>query len=165
MNNLIPSDRIESKILYIRKQKVMLDRDLAELYGVPTKVLNQAVKRNTERFPSDFAFSLSRQEIMRMSQFVTSSNTLKYSKKVTAFTENGVAMLSSILNSKQAIMVNIQIMRTFTKLRKLLSTNTELKRKIEEMEKKYDCQFKTVFSAIKLLIESPPSKNNKIGFV
>ena len=108
---LIPSERIEKAIYLIRGEKVMLDRDLAVLYGVETRVLNQAVRRNRDRFPADFMFELSREEILGISQIVTSS-TLKFSKRVVAFTEQGVAMLSSVLRSKQAIHVNIEIMRS-----------------------------------------------------
>ncbi len=153
MTTLVPIERIASKIYLIRGIKVMLDRDLAELYGVETRVLNQAVGRNIERFPKDFMFTLAREEIMRISQIVTSSK-IKYAKRVNAFTEQGVAMLSSVLRSKRAIHVNIQIMRAFTQLRKMLSTHEDLKRKIESMEKKYDEQFQIVFEAIKQLIET-----------
>lgn len=161
----------------------MFDRDLAVLYGVETKVLNQAVRRNRKRFPSDFMFELNKQEfeILR-SQFVISSYinkslrsqfvTLekghgrgKYPKYLPcAFTEQGVAMLSSVLNSERAIQVNIQIMRTFTKLRKLLATHKELKEKIERMEKRYDKQFRAVFEAIKLLLKEDEKPKKRIGF-
>jgi hypothetical protein len=142
----------------------MLDRDLAMLYGVETRTLNQAVKRNRGRFPDDFMFALSREEIMRISQFVISSPKLKYSKKVYAFTEQGVAMLSSVLNSERAIQVNILIMRTFVGLRQLIDRNADLGRKLEMIEKKYDSQFKVVFEAIRQLMvpKKPPKK--KIGF-
>ncbi len=165
MKDLKLAENIESNIYLIRGQKVMIDRDLAELYGVETKVLLQAVKRNTERFPEDFMFLLTEQEfeILR-SQFVTSRwGGRRYMPYV--FTEQGVAMLSSVLRSKRAIQVNIQIMRTFTKLRTLLSTHKDLQRKIEEMEKKYDHQFKIVFDAIKALIQSPKQKKKPIGFL
>lgn len=141
----------------------MIDRDLAELYKVKTGVLNQAVKRNIERFPDDFMFSLTREEIMNLSQIVTSSK-IKHAPRVYAFTEQGVAMLSSVLRSKRAISVNIQIMRTFVKIRLLLSSHTDLLRKIENMEKKYDNQFKAVFSVIRQLIKEPEEKQKKIGF-
>jgi hypothetical protein len=114
--SLLPADQIERSIHLIRGQKVMLDRDLAEFYGVETRVLNQAVGRNVERFPEDFMFALIREEIMRISQTVTSSE-IKYSKRVRAFTEQGVAMLSSVLRSKRAVQVNIEIMRAFVRLR------------------------------------------------
>lgn len=160
-DNLISVGVIESKIFMIRGCKVMLDRDLAELYCVETRALNQAVKRNLTRFPEDFMLVLSRDEIMRISQSVTS---LKFSKRVCAFTEQGVAMLSTVLNSEQAIQVNIAIMRTFTRLRKLMSTHKELRDKIEQMEKKYDKQFAVVFDAIKQLIEVKDSPKKQIGF-
>lgn len=140
----------------------MLDRDLAELYGVETRVLNQAVKRNIKRFPDDFMFSLTREEIMDLSQIVISSK-IKHAPNVFVFTEQGVAMLSSVLNSDRAILVNIQIMRAFTKLREMLVSHADLKKKIEDMEKKYDKQFQIVFEAIKQLLElDKPTK--KIGF-
>ena len=142
----------------------MLDRDLAMLYGVETRALNQAVKRNLERFPNDFMFALTREEIMRISQSVISSSELKYSKKVYAFTEQGVAMLSSVLNSPRAIQVNIDIMRAFVQLRSILSSHAELARKLEEMEKKYDAQFRVVFEAIRQLMASPEPTRKKIGF-
>src|SRR6185369_2348347 len=113
-----------------------------------TSALNQAVTRNRERFPSDFMFELTRDEILGISQFVTSSN-LKFSKRVTAFTEQGVAMLASVLRSKRAILVNVEIMRTFVRLRQMLASNSELSRRLDELEKKYDRQFKVVFDAIR----------------
>ncbi|MBN3032892.1 MAG: ORF6N domain-containing protein [Candidatus Saganbacteria bacterium] len=167
MNELIPVERIEQRIYLIRGQKVMLDRDLAELYGVETFVLNQAVKRNLGRFPEDFMFSLDRQEIMRISQIVISSS-IKYAKHVNAFTESGVAMLSSVLRSERAIRVNIAIMRAFTRLRHILSSHKELARKIEALEKKHDkheIEIATVFKVLKKLMEPPPDKPAKrIGF-
>jgi len=169
--SLIPVERIERSILLIRRQKVMLDRDLAQLYGVETRVLNQAVRRNIDRFPQDFMFSLTREEIMRISQFVISSahpgvKTLKFSKNVMAFTEHGVAMLSSVLNSPRAVQVNIQIMRTFAKLREIISLNKDLARRLDELEKKYDAQFKIVFDAIRQLMAPPqPEPKKPIGFL
>ena len=133
---IIPVDRIAQKIRYLRAQKVILDRDLATLYGVQTRVLNQAVKRNANRFPEDFAFTLSRAEIERISQSVTSSVTLKFSKQVRAFTEQGVAMLSSVLKSERAVKVNIAIMRAFVRLREALETNRALAQKFAELEKR-----------------------------
>ena len=164
-NIVLPTEIIENKILLIRGKKIMLDRDLAKLYGVELKTLNQAVKRKAKRFPGDFMFQLDRQELTILkSQFVTSSwggvRKLPY-----AFSENGIAMLSSILNSERAIQVNIQIMRTFTKLREWLLTHKELKVKIEKMERKYDGQFQIIFKAIKSLLEPPLEKpKRKIGF-
>lgn len=146
MKELIPVEIIERKIYLLRGHKVMLDRDLAELYGVETRVLNQAVRRNLDRFPEDFMFILDREEILRISQIVTSSSqtekaSLKFSKNVLVFTEQGVAMLSGVLNSARAIQVNIAIIRTFVKLREMLSTHKDLARKLADMEKKYDAQF------------------------
>jgi len=138
-------------------------KERCDLYEVETRILNQAVNRNKGRFPNDFMFVLTREEIMRISQIVTSSN-IKYSKNVTAFTEQGVAMLSSVLNSDRAIQVNIQIMRAFTKFRQMLSKYDDLKKKIEAMEKKYDENFRVVFEAIKQLIETEAAPKKKIGF-
>lgn len=159
----IPVERLEKAIFLIRGEKVMLDRDLAELYGVETRMLNQNVRRNLERFPPDFMFELTRDEIAGISQFVTSSS-LKFSKRVTVFTEQGVAMLSSVLRSKRAIAVNVEIMRTFVKLRQLLSSNLELARRLDELEGKYDRQFKVVFDAIRQLMNPTPLKQKEIGF-
>jgi len=165
---LIPNERIESKIYSIRARKVMLDRDLAELYGVPTKVLNQAVKRNMARFPEDFMFQLTDEELENWKSQIVTSNREKMGlrKKPYAFTEQGVAMLSSVLNSDRAVQVNLQIIRTFTRLRELLLTHEDLKRKIEEMEKEYDQRFKVVFEAIQELIEEEAEDKPKkqIGF-
>ncbi len=165
-DSIVPAELIERKIYLIRNKKVMLDSDLAELYDVETKVLNQAVKRNIARFPEDFMFQLNKEEALELSrsQFVTlkRGQNIKYLPHV--FTENGVAMLSSILNSERAIQVNIQIMRTFTKIREMLSSHKDLRHKIEEMEKKYNSQFKIVFNAIKELMTPPEKLARKIGF-
>jgi len=163
MNEIVPYEQIEGKIHLIRNKKVMLDRDLAKLYGVETKVLNQAVKRNPRRFPDDFVFSLNREEISRMSQIVTSSN-LKFSKSVNVFTEQGVAMLSSVLNSERAILVNLQIIRTFVKLREMIQENDYLRRKLEVLEKNYDEKFAVVFDAIRRLLDSSDEPKTEIGF-
>ena len=163
VNELVPIELIVTKILFLRGEKVLLDRDLAELYGVETRVLNQAVTRNKKRFPEDFMFVLTREEIKRISQSVTSSK-IKYSKRVTAFTEQGVAMLSSALNSDRAIEVNIAIMRAFVQLRKMIASNEELARKLDELEEKYDEQFRIVFEAIHALIEQDEKPPKKIGF-
>ncbi|MBI4848820.1 MAG: ORF6N domain-containing protein [Nitrospirae bacterium] len=161
----MPQEVIESKILFIRGKKVMLDRDLATLYGVETRMLNQAVRRNINRFPEDFMFQLSQEEAMELSrsQFVIlkRGQNIKYLPHV--FTENGVAMLSSVLNSERAITVNIQIMRTFTKIRELLLQHKDLSQRLDELENKYDAQFKVVFDAIRQLMVSP-EKKKKIGF-
>jgi hypothetical protein len=161
--SLIPSERIERKIYLIRGEKVMLDRDLAELYGVETRVLNQAVTRNRDRFPPDFMFELTREEIAGISQIVTSS-TLKFSKRVTAFTEQGVAMLSSVLRAKRAVQVNIEIMRAFVRLRQMLASNAELSRRLDELESNYDRHFKIVFDAIRELMTPVPATRKQIGF-
>ena len=164
---VIPQEVIENKILLIRSKKVMLDKDLAVLYGVQTRTLNQAVKRNVQRFPEDFMFQLTKEEAEKLlrSQFVTLKRGRHYKYLPYAFTENGVAMLSSILNSEGAIEVNIQIMRTFTRLREMLLSHKDLQRKIEEMEKKYDYQFKVVFDAIKQLLEPSEKPKKRIGFL
>jgi len=145
----------------------MLDGDLAVLYGVETKMLNRAVKRNTERFPEDFMFQLSKEEYTEFLRCqigtLKRGQHSKYSPY--AFTENGVAMLSSVLNSDRAIQVNILIMRTFTKIREMLATHKDLKQKIEDMEKKYDYQFRVVFDAIKQLMEPPQKPRKRIGFL
>jgi hypothetical protein len=158
-------ESIEKKIFLIRGQKVMLDFDLANLYEVKIKALIQSVKRNIERFPSDFMFQLSDDEYANLrSQIVTSSwGGRRY--RPYAFTEQGIAMLSSVLNSKRAIKVNIQIMRTFIKLRQILSSHKDLIRKLEAMESKYDYQFKIVFDAIKALLVKPEKPKRRIGFL
>jgi hypothetical protein len=166
MTTLVPVERIASKIYLIRELKVMLDRDLAELYDVETKILKRAVRRNIDRFPNDFMFELSKKEMEDWRcQFGTSNGDkmgLRY--KPMAFTEQGVAMLSSVLRSKRAIHVNIQIVRAFTQLRQMLSTHEDLKRKIESMEKKYDQQFQVVFEAIKQLLSEEDKPPKKIGY-
>jgi len=164
--NLIPQDAIEQKIFLIRGQKVMIDRDLAELYGVLTKVLLQAVKRNLRRFPSDFMFLLTFQEFKNLrSQIVTSSSWGGRRYHPYAFTEQGVAMLSSVLNSDQAIEVNIQIIRAFVKLREMIASHKDLAKKLDELEKKYDTQFRVVFDAIRELMKPPAPRRKKIGFL
>jgi hypothetical protein len=164
--SLIPLNNIERSIHIIRGQKVMLDRDLAELYGVETRVLNQAVRRNIKRFPSDFRFELTRDEVMRISQIVTSSD-IKFSKQVAAFTEQGVAMLSSVLKSDRAVQANVEIMRAFVRLRQMMTSRADLARKLKALENKYDAQFpprRVVFSAIRQLMAPPSSKRRRIGF-
>ena len=164
----VPHERIEKSILLIRGQKVMLDRDLAELYEVPTKVLKQAVKRNIDRFPHDFMFVLTRQEFTDLrSQFVTSSSPKWGGSRYEpmAFTEQGVAILSSVLRSKRAVQVNIEIMRAFVHIREMLASHKDLMRKLEALEEKYDDQFKIVFEAIAELMTPPDdSPKKKIGF-
>src|SRR3989338_8567474 len=153
---------IVRKIYLVRGEKVMLDRDLAELYQVETRVLNQAVRRNLDRFPPDFMFTLTRQEIRNISQSVIS---LKHAPNVFAFTEKGVAMLSSVLNSKKAIHVNIAVIRTFAMLREYILSHRDLQKKMEQMQKHYDQQFRNVFDAIREL-EAPikARRNRQIGF-
>jgi hypothetical protein len=164
VSEIVPQEFIEKRIFLIRSHKVMLDFHLANLYGVSTKVLIQAVKRNIKRFPLDFAFQLSADEfeILR-SQIVTSSwGGRRYSPYV--FTEQGVAMLSSVLKSERAIFVNIEIIRAFVRLRELLATHKDLARKLEEIEKKYESQFKIVFEAIRQLMIPPEKPKRPIGF-
>ena len=163
----IPAERIEKAILLVRGQKVMLDRDLALLYGVETRVLNQAVKRNRDRFPDDFMFELSRDEIRNISQSVICSSTMKHAKKVYVFTEQGVAMLSSVLRSKRAVQVNIEIMRTFARLREILSTHKDLAHKLDELEERLEGhaeQIQSIFEAIRQLMTPPNRPRKKIGF-
>ena len=166
MDNLIPSERIERRIYLIRGEKVMLDSDLAELYGVPTKRLNEQVRRNLRRFPKDFMFQLSSAESANLrSQFATSSSDWggrRYTPSV--FTELGVAMLSSVLNSERAISVNIVIMRTFVRLRRLLASNQDLARKLGELDKKCSRRFRLVFEALEELMAPSEDPRPKIGF-
>ena len=162
---IIPSEHITSKIYIIRNRKVMLDKDLAGLYGVEKRVLNQAVKRNTKRFPEDFMFELSKEEIKNLKSQIVTSSWGGSRKGFFAFTEQGVAMLASILNSNRAINVNIQIIRTFVKIRELLTTNDALNRKIMELEKKYgshDDKIKKIFDILQLLLAD--ENKNEIGF-
>ena len=167
MKSVISRESIESKIYLICGQKVMLDSDLSELYGVPTRVLVQAVKRNTNRFPPDFMFQLENHEVINLrSQIVISSlghGGRRYHPY--AFTEQGVAMLSSVLSSDRAVEVNIQIMRAFVKLREMIATHKDLAKKLEELEKKYDGQFQIVFEAIRELMIPPEEDKRKIGFL
>ncbi len=184
--SLVPVDRIERAILFIRGEKVILDADLAALYEVETRALVQAVKRNAERFPSDFMFQLSKEEVdilksqfvisssdsrlpkgksgILISQFVTSSWGGRRRSLPYAFTEQGVAMLSSVLHSPRAIAVNIEIMRAFIRLRRMLASHADLARKLAALEKKYDAQFKVVFDAIRQLMTPPDPKRRRIGF-
>ena len=164
---LVPVEMIERRIYFVREQKVMLDSELAELYQVPTKVFNQAVRRNRTRFPKDFMFQLSRDEDESLrSQIVTSKigrGGRRYRPYV--FTEQGVAMLSSVLNSERAVQVNIAIMRAFVRLREMVGSNKELATKLEALEKKYDGQFRVVFQAIRKLMQPPSSTTSRrIGF-
>ena len=163
--SLISSEKIESKILLIRGKKVMIDSDLAKLYGVKTKVLNQSVRRNIKRFPEDFMFQLTQEEKEEVVTICDHLDKLRFSHVLSCvFTEQGVSMLSSILNSERAILVNVEIIRTFTKLREMIENHKDLKKKIEEMESKYDKQFQMVFEAIKQLIEEPVKSKRRVGF-
>ena len=163
MTNSILVERIESRIFQIRGRKVMLDNDLAMLYGVDTKYLTRQVRRNVQRFPEDFMFRLTREEFLRCQNVTSKRGGRRYLPY--AFTEEGVAMLSSVLNSTRAILVNIHIMRAFVNLRRIGLTYVGLKRKIEAIEKKYDKQFAIVFQAIKQLLEPLPVKPKPpIGF-
>jgi len=162
---LVPVERIERAILQIRDRKVILDADLASLYEVETKALVQAVKRNLERFPEDFMFQLTKDEfVLLRSQFVTSREWGGRRYPPYAFTEQGVAMLSSVLRSPRAIHVNIEIMRAFVRLRKMIASHAELARRLDDLEKKYDSQFKVVFDAIRQLMAPPEPKRRPIGF-
>jgi len=184
MSSDAPRVQVERCIFLIRGEKVMLDYDLAVLYGVPTKSLNLAVKRNAERFPNDFMFRLTQTEAEGLRfQIGTSkphaderSSGLRFQNETSksrrggrrylpyAFTEQGVAMLSSVLRSKRAVQVNIAIMRTFVRLREMLLSNADLARKLDALEKKYDAQFKVVFDAIRELMTPPESPKRQIGF-
>lgn len=189
--SLIPAERIESRVLLVRGEKVPIDADLAELYGVTTGALNQAVKRNASRFPADFMFQLSDEEseFLLKSQIVTSKEGNEFKPMVqgaflksqsvissgrvhggrrsnpSAFTEQGVAMLSSVLRSPRAVAVNIEIMRAFVRLRQMIATNTDLARRLASLERNYDAQFKIVFDAIRELMTPPaPAKKGEAGF-
>jgi hypothetical protein len=162
----IPVEVIERKILLIRGQKVILSTHLAELYAVETRVLNQAVKRNINRFPEDFMFQLNNSEAEQL----VSQNVIPHKKYLGGslpyvFTEQGVAMLSSVLNSERAVQVNIAIMRAFVKLREMIASNKKLAKRLDELEKKYDAQFKVVFEAIRELMTPPEPKRRRIGFL
>ena len=163
----VPSEKVDQAIRLVRGHRVMLDSDLADLYAVSTKVFNQAVKRNRARFPTDFMFQLTLEESDSLrSQFVTlkmgRGKHRKYRPYV--FTEQGVAMLSSVLRSERAIQVNIAIMRAFVRLRAIIGSNKVLARRLTELEKKYDTQFRVVFDAIRELMEGPQPKSHHSGF-
>ncbi len=167
MTELIPVENIRENIFMIRGFKVMLDRDLAKLYGVETAQLKRAVRRNIDRFPEDFMFILKNQEVRNLRCQIGTSNRGGLRYLPMAFTEQGVAMLSSVLNSKRAIDVNIAIMRAFVKMREILATNKEFSAKLEKMEEQlaeHDEQFKMVFEAIKQLLKEEDKPKRKIGF-
>lgn len=161
---LVSLELIQNKIIVLRGERIMLDRDLAELYGVETGQLKRAVRRNRKRFPPDFLFELKKAEFdnLRCHFGISSWGGIRYTPM--AFTEQGVAMLSSVLNSKRAIEVNVLIMRAFVRLRQMAASHKDLLQRIEEMEKKYDRQFRVIFEAIKQLMAPPESKKKEIGF-
>jgi len=163
---LIPAERIERSIYLIRGEKVMLDADLAALYEVATKQLIQAVKRNQARFPQDFMFQLNPEETAALRSQLVTSNAGRGGRRYPphVFTEQGVAMLSSVLRSQRAILVNVAIMRAFVHLRQLLATHADLAGKLAALEKKYDAQFKVVFDAIRELMTPPQKNKGEIGF-
>ena len=164
MKSILPPERIERLIYLIRRKKVKLDSDLANLYGVETKRINERVKRNFERFPNDFIFQLTEAEYTNLRSQVATSSWGGRRSHPYAFTEQGVAMLSSVLNSKRAVQVNIEIMRTFVRLRQMLLSNKDLSRRLDEIEKKYDSQFKIVFDAIRQLMAPETKQKHRIGF-
>ena len=166
MDKPVSLDVIEKRILLVRGQKVMIDADLALLYGVQTRVLNQAVRRNRDRFPEDFMFQLTKDEKTEVVTNCDHLKNLKYSPYLPhAFTEHGAVMLANILNSPSAVQASIQVVRAFVRLRKLLSSNADLARKVKSLEKKYDEQFRVVFEAIyKLMEPAENKKKGKIGF-
>jgi phage regulator Rha-like protein len=166
-NSLIPVERIERAILSIRGEKVMLDSERAELYGMETRVLNQAVKRNASRFPEDFMFQLNADEIAKLnrSQFVIGSQKHRDPRfPPYAFTEHGALMLANVLNSERADQTSVQVVRAFVRLRQMLASNAELARKLAALENKYDAQFKVVFDAIRQLMSPPARPKREIGF-
>ncbi len=161
----VPTERITRSIVFLRGQKLLLDAELALLYDVPTKVLNQAVRRNLDRFPADFMFRLTAEEVAILrSQAVTSSSWGGRRALPHAFTEQGVAMLSSVLRSRRAVLVNVEIMRAFVRLRQMLESDAGLVRKLDALERRYDAQFKVVFDAIRALMAPPAIPRKRIGF-
>ena len=167
MTNILPRERIERSILLIRGHKVILDADLAELYGVETRALLQAVSRNQKRFPEDFMFQMSKKEYELLRSQIVISKKGRGGRRYLpyVFTEQGVAMLSSVLRSERAVHVNIEIMRAFVRLRRMLASNEDLARKLAALEKKYDSQFRVVFDAIRELMAPPEPNKRKIGFL
>jgi phage regulator Rha-like protein len=165
-NAIVPAALISQKILFVRGTRVMLDTDLARLYGVATKNLNKAVKRNASRFPADFMFQLSPKDLDSLRFQSGTSNIGRGGRRYApyAFTEQGVAMLSSVLRSSRAVQVNVAIMRTFVRLREMLATHEELRRKIDAMEKRYDARFQAVFETIRQMLETPVPAKKTIGF-
>lgn len=163
--SIVPMERIERAILFIRGEKVMLDLDLAEIYGVTTGALNQAVKRNLGRFPPDFMFQLTEKEKAEVITNCDNLARLKFSPHLpSAFTEHGALMLANVLNSERAAQTCVQVVRVFVRLRQMLASNTELARKLAALEQKYDAQFKVVFDAIRQLMAPPAKPKREIGF-
>jgi len=162
--SLLPAERIERSILLLRGEKVILDKDIAALYGVETRALVQAMKRNQDRFPSDFMMQLTAEEVenLRSQSVISSWGGRRY--RPYAFTEQGVAMLSSVLRSERAVRVNIEIMRVFVRLRQVMSTQADLVRRLDELEQRYDGQFKAVFDALRRLVAPPERSRRRIGF-
>ncbi|MBI4802608.1 MAG: ORF6N domain-containing protein [Elusimicrobia bacterium] len=168
MKDLIPAKIVEKKIFLIRSQKVMLDADLARMYGVPTKSLNLAVKRNILRFPGDFMFQLTPAEVQNLRFQIETSSWGGRRYVPYAFTEQGVAMLSTVLKSERAILVNIAIMRIFVRLREMLLANKELAEKLRQLEnkiEKHDTEIQAIFEAIHRLMNQPGQPKKKIGFI
>jgi len=164
--SLVPMEHIERAIIVVRGEKVMLDSELAEIYGVETKVLNQAVKRNVSRFPVDFMFQLTPEETESLRSQIVTSNEGRGGRRYLpyAFTEHGALMLANVLNSARAAQTSVMVVRAFVKLRQMLASNAELARKLAAMEKKYDAQFKVVFDAIRQLMSPPAKPKREIGF-
>jgi len=169
VDSIIPLENIGSRIFLIRGQKIMIDRDIAELYGVETKHLNRQVKRNIQRFPEEFMFQLNVEERNQLVSICHRFKTMKHSSSLPyAFTEHGVAMLASVLKSDRAIKISINIIKAFVKLREMLSTNKELAHKLEQLERKtekHDEEIKLIFDAIRQLMAPPEPKKRKIGFI
>ncbi len=166
MSQSVPIELIEKKILLVRGQKVMLDADLAEIYGVSTKRLNEQVKRNRERFPDDFMFQLTASEKAEVVANCDHLSRLKFSKSLPyAFSEHGALMAASVLNTPRAVEVSVFVVRAFVQLREMIATHKALARRLADMEKKYDRQFRVVFDAIRQLMAEPPTKKRPIGFI
>ncbi|MEO0123722.1 MAG: ORF6N domain-containing protein [candidate division WOR-3 bacterium] len=169
MKDIIPQEMIEQKIFLIRGQKVMIDRDLAELYGVETKYLNRQVKRNRERFPEEFMFRLTKEEKDELVTICHRFKTMKHSSTLPyAFTEHGVAMLASVLKSERAVKISIIIIKAFVRLRQMLSAHKELARKLSELERRierHDAEIKAIFDAIRQLMTPPEKSDKRIGFI
>jgi hypothetical protein len=165
-NSLVPAERIERAILSVRGFRVMLDSDLAEIYGVKTKVLNQAVKRNPDRFPEDFMFRLTSEETGRLRSQSVTSKTGRGGRRYLpfVFTEHGALMLANVLNSPGAVKASVLVVRAFLRLRRLLETHEELARKVAELERKYDSQFLVLFDAVRRLMAPPAKARPRIGF-